>query len=412
MGNFSIALSGLQADSIELNTIANNLANLDTTAYKGQTTSFEDLFYQQVGESGSRDPIQIGTGTKVSGTSTNFAEGSILPDSNQNLAHMALDGNGFFVTEQDGVQSLTRAGNFQLNSSNQLVTADGRQVMGYPAFDGFINQNSDLTPITIPAVGDLQPPEVTAAFYLTGNLDAGANIGDTFSSSIQVFDSLGQAHELTINYTKVTTNTWNWVSSLPPGDATGTPTNNTGTMVFTPWGTLASPTGAIWGGIFPGLTDGANDLPLEWNLGIFTGVPTFTQTAAPSANTGSFQTGWPPGIYDGFKVDSSGVITAHYTNGRSVAIGQIAVATVPNNEGLTATGNNAFMATAASGTATMGVAGAGGRGTVVDGALEQSNVDISAEFANLIVAQRAFEANSKTISTFATISQDAMAVIR
>src|SRR5579862_6148533 len=202
MGNFSIALSGLQANLVELNTIANNLANLNTTAYKEQTTSFEDLFYQQVGESGSRDPIQVGTGARVSGTNTDFVEGAILPDSSQNLAHMALNGNGFFVIEQDGVQSLTRAGNFQLNSNNQLVTANGQLVMGYSALDGFINQSSDLTPITIPAVGDLQRPESSASFNLTGNLDANANIGATFSSSIQVFDSLGQAHELTINYTK------------------------------------------------------------------------------------------------------------------------------------------------------------------------------------------------------------------
>ena len=117
MGNFSIALSGLQADSVALNTIGNNLANLNTTAYKGQTTSFEDLFYQQIGESGSGDAIQVGAGTKVSGTSTDFTEGTILPDSNSNSADMALAGNGFFVVQQGGVQSLTRAGNFQLNSN-------------------------------------------------------------------------------------------------------------------------------------------------------------------------------------------------------------------------------------------------------------------------------------------------------
>ncbi len=137
MGNFSIALSGLQADSVELNTIGNNLANLNTTAYKGQTTSFEDLFYQQIGESGSGDAIQVGAGTKVSGTSTDFTEGTILPDSNANSADMALAGNGFFVVEQGGVQSLTRAGNFQLSSSGNLITQDGQQVMGYAQSTGW-----------------------------------------------------------------------------------------------------------------------------------------------------------------------------------------------------------------------------------------------------------------------------------
>ncbi len=150
MGNFSIALSGLQADSVALNTIGNNLANLNTTAFKGQTTAFEDLFYQQIGQSGSGDAIQLGAGTRVSGTSTNFTEGTILPDSNANSADMALAGNGFFVVQQGGVQSLTRAGNFQLSSSGNLITQDGQQVMGYAAVNGVVNQNSSLSPITIP----------------------------------------------------------------------------------------------------------------------------------------------------------------------------------------------------------------------------------------------------------------------
>src|ERR1700758_2948799 len=115
MGNFSIALSGLQADSVALNTIGNNLANLNTTAYKGQTTSFEDLFYQQIGESGSGDAIQVGAGTKVSGTNIEFSQGTILPNADANTADMALSGKGFFLVQQNGEQSLTRAGNFQLS---------------------------------------------------------------------------------------------------------------------------------------------------------------------------------------------------------------------------------------------------------------------------------------------------------
>src|SRR5713226_8162435 len=107
MGSFSIALSGLQAESVALNTIGNNLANLNTTAYKGQTTSFEDLFYQQIGESGSGDAIQVGAGTKVSGTNTDFSQGTILPNAD-NTSDMALNGNGFFLVQQNGQQALTR----------------------------------------------------------------------------------------------------------------------------------------------------------------------------------------------------------------------------------------------------------------------------------------------------------------
>src|SRR5882762_6418750 len=141
MGNFSIALSGLKANSDALNTIGNNLANLNTTAFKGQTTAFEDLFYQQIGESGSGDAIQLGAGTRVSGTSTDFTEGTILPDSNANSADMALAGNGIFVVQQGSVPSLTRAGNFQLSSNSNLITQNGQQVMGNGAMNVVVIQN-------------------------------------------------------------------------------------------------------------------------------------------------------------------------------------------------------------------------------------------------------------------------------
>src|ERR1700723_370633 len=181
MGNFSIALSGLEADSVALNTIGNNLANLNTTAFKGQTTSFEDLFYQQIGQSGSGDAIQLGAGTKVSGTSTDFSEGTILPNANPNPGDMALAGNGFFVVEQSGVQSLTRAGNFQLSSNADMITQDGQRVMGYDSVNGVVNQNINVTPITIP-VGLNEGPQATQHVAVTANRDSGATVSTSFST--------------------------------------------------------------------------------------------------------------------------------------------------------------------------------------------------------------------------------------
>jgi flagellar hook protein FlgE len=411
MGNFSIALSGLQANSVALNTIGNNLANLNTTAFKGQTTAFEDLFYQQIGQSGSGDAIQLGAGTRVSGTSTDFTEGTILPDSNANSADMALAGNGFFVVQQGGVQSLTRAGNFQLSSSGSLITQDGQQVMGYGAVNGVVNQNSSLSPITIP-VGLNEGAQATQNFSITANLNSNATVGTPFSTPVTIFDSLGQSHQATVSYTKTGTNTWSYSVALPAGDATGVPTNNTGTLTFDTSGNLVSPTGTVNNITFPTLADGASDLSFNWKLNDSSGTPTISQLAAASSNTANSQDGFTSGVYQSFVVDSSGVITAQFSNGRTSTVGQLAVATVANTAGLTATGGNNFMTTAASGLATVGVAGAGGRGTVDDGALEQSNVNISTEFANLIVAQRAFEANSKTVTTFDTISQDVIAMVR
>lgn len=412
MGNFSIALSGLEADSVALNTIGNNLANLNTTAFKGQTTSFEDLFYQQIGQSGSGDAIQLGAGTKVSGTSTDFSEGTILPDANPNPGDMALAGNGFFVVEQSGVQSLTRAGNFQLSSNGDLITQDGQQVMGYAAVNGVVNQNTNLTPITIP-VGLNEGAQATQNFSVTANLDSGATVNTSFSTPVQVFDSLGQSHQATVTYTKTATNTWSYAVTLPAGDATGTPVNNTGTLTFDSSGNLVSPTGSVTGITFPGLTDGASDLSFNWNLNGSGTSPTITQLADASSNSAAaVQDGFTSGVFQSFSADQNGVITAQFSNGRTATIAQVAVATVANLQGLTASGNNNFTTTAASGQASIGVAGAGGRGLIDDGALEQSNVNISTEFSNLIVAQRAFEANSKTVTTFDTISQDVLAMIR
>jgi flagellar hook protein FlgE len=404
-------LSGLQANSVALNTIGNNLANLNTTAFKGQTTAFEDLFYQQIGQSGSGDAIQLGAGTRVSGTSTNFTEGTILPDSNSNSADMALAGNGFFVVQQGGVQSLTRAGNFQLSSNGNLITQDGQQVMGYAAVNGVVNQNSSLSPITIP-VGLNEGAQATQNFSVTTNLNSNATVGTTFSTPVQIFDSLGQSHQATVSYTKTATNTWSYSVALPTGDATGVPSNNTGTLTFDTSGNLVSPTGSVNNITFPTLVDGASDLSFNWNLNNSSGTPTISQLAAASSNTSKSQDGFTSGVYQSFVVDSAGVITAQFSNGRTSTIGQLAVATVANTAGLTASGGNNFMTTAASGLATVGVAGAGGRGTLDDGALEQSNVNISTEFSNLIVAQRAFEANSKTVTTFDTISQDVLSMVR
>jgi flagellar hook protein FlgE len=414
MGNFSIALSGLDADSTALNTIGNNLANLNTTAYKGQNTSFEDLFYQQIGQSGSGNPIQAGSGTKVGATTTDFSEGTLLPDANSNTSDMALDGTGFFLVEQNGQQSLTRAGNFTVANNGSLTTQDGQNVLGYPAVNGVVNTNTNPQPITLP-VGATEGAQATENISITANLNSGATVGTTFTSPLQVFDSLGQSHQATVTYDKTGTNTWSYAVTLPPGDSTGTPLNNTGTLTFDTNGNLISPTGSVTGISFPGMADGASDLTFNWNLNGLNNsgsTPTITQLASANSNSGAPADGFASGNYTGFTVDPSGVIQAQFSNGNNETIGQVAVATVTNVQGLVAVGGNNFQTTAASGQAIAGVAGTGGRGTVDDNALEQSNVNISTEFSNLIVAQRAFEANSKTVTTFDTISQDVIGMIR
>lgn len=408
MASFSIALTGLQADTVALNTIGNNLSNLNTTAFKTQSTSFEDLFYQQIGTSGSNNAIQVGVGTKVSGTATSYLQGSLSTTGNS--TDMALSGNGFFVVQQGGVQSLTRAGNFQLDSAGNLTTVDGAQVMGYGATGGVVSTNSSLVPLQLP-IGSTQAAVATQNVGLTANLNAGASVGTSFTSPVTLYDSLGTTHAATITYTMSAPNTWGYSVALPGADATGS-SNTTGTLTFNSAGALVSPAANVPGITFSGMTDGASNLSFNWKLYDAKGNPTIAQSTAASTTTATSQDGYASGVYQSFGVDAGGVITASFSNGQTTAIGQVAVASVANQQGLVLAGNNNFETSASSGLASIGVAGTGGRGTIQDSALEQSNVGISTEFANLIVAQRAFEANSKTMTTFDTISQDTIGMIR
>src|SRR5271165_1969108 len=169
MPTFSIPLSGLQASSTALSTIANNLANINTVGYKDMTVQFADLFYQTIGSNGSGDPIQQGAGTSVGSIPTIFTQGDL--DTTGVDTNVAITGNGFFVVQQGGVQNYTRAGNFELDKNNYLVTANGEQVLGYPATNGVVNTGAALGPLALGA-GTISPPTATTQVQLSTNLNA------------------------------------------------------------------------------------------------------------------------------------------------------------------------------------------------------------------------------------------------
>src|SRR5580658_1679943 len=230
MASFFIPLTGLEADSTALNTIANNLANMNTTAFKAQTVNFSDLFYQQIGAAGSGDPIQVGAGVGVSSIETAFSQGSI--NSTGNATDVALNGGGFFVLNNNGVTEYTRAGNFSLDSIGNVITQDGLQVMGYPAANGVVNTNAPLTPINVP-VGQVETPQATTNFSMTGNLNATSAVNTQFPAEITVYDSLGVSHVATVTYQETAPNTWNYSVALPAGDfAGGVSVPVTGSMKF------------------------------------------------------------------------------------------------------------------------------------------------------------------------------------
>jgi flagellar hook protein FlgE len=411
MASFSIPLTGLNADQTELNTIANNIANLNTTGFKSQSTSFEDLFYQQVGSSGSGDPVLAGQGVKVAANSTDFTPGSINTAAGS-PSDVALTGSGFFVLNNGGSPAYTRAGDFQTDQDGNLTSVDGLAVMGYPASNGVVNTNAPLAAIQIP-LGATQQPQATTNFALNAtNLNASSAVGTVVPAQVTVYDSLGQSHVATVNFTNQGGNSWSYAISLPPGDYTGATANTTGTLTFDSNGKLTAPAADVSGISFGTLADGASNLNFSWNLYDANNNPTLTQVASASTVGSTTQNGYSSGSYQGFSVGSDGTISVQFSNGQTQAVGQLAIATVNNEQGLARLGNNNFAATLASGQATVGVAGTGGRGTMEGGALEESNVDISSEFSNLIVAQSAYEANAKSVTTFNTVTQATINMIQ
>jgi len=407
MSSFSIPLTGLESSSTALNTIANNLSNMNTTAFKSQDVSFSDLFYQQIGNSGSGDPLELGAGAQVAATTTDFTEGSI--NSTGNATDVALNGNGFFVLENGGSNLYTRDGSFGLTSDGVLTSQSGLAVMGYPAVNGVVNTNAPLTPIQIP-VGQVEQPAPTANFSMTANLDASAAVGTSVPGQITLYDSLGVSHVATVTFTNTGANTWNYSISLPSGDATGG-TNLTGALTFNSSGDLIAPVANVSGISFTGLSDGASDMTLNWNLYGANNQPTLTQFAAASDVSATKQDGYTSGQYTGFTIDSNGVVSAQFSNSQTSAVGQLALANVTNPEGLQILGGNNYATTLASGAASVGAAGNGGLGTIQDEALEQSNVNISTQFSDLIIAQQAYEASSKAVTTMDTVSQDTINMI-
>ncbi len=410
MSSFSIPLTGLEASTTELNTIANNLANMNTTAFKAQDVSFSDLFYQQIGTSGSGDPLEVGAGTQVAATNTDFTEGSVNSTGNEDdMAIGGTTGAGFFIVQNGNTTEYTRDGSFAISPQGYLTTQSGLQVMGYPVVGGAVDTNAPLVPIQVP-VGSAQQPAATQNLSITANLDSSAAVGTQVTGQVQLYDSLGQSYNATVTFTSNGGGQWGYNIALPAGAATGG-ANLTGTLTFNANGNLTAPAANINGISFTGLADGAGNMTFNWNLYGSNGQSTITQFASDSDVASYTQDGYASGEYQGFTVGSDGLISAQFSNGETQPVGQIALANVVNPEGLSVQGGNLYQTTLASGGASIGAAGTGGLGTIQDSALEASNVNISTEFSNLIVAQQAYEASSKAITTFDTVSQDTINMI-
>ena len=410
MGAFSIPLSGLAASSEWLNVISNNLANLNTDGYKDEGLNFADLFNQMQGLSGNGNPIQVGTGVTVGAEASNFANGTIAQTGI--ASNMALQGNGYFVVQgSNGQMNYTRDGSFSVNTLGQLCTADGQLVMGYPAANGQVSTTSALGAINVNEASTI-PAQPTTTLSIDANLDSRSATGATFSSPVTVYDSLGDSHQLTVTYTNTGTNSWSYSVTIPSADVGGTGTSTTvasGSMTFNSSGQLTSPTSPVSLGI-TGLADGAANMNLSWSLTGPNGS-SITQQASDSATTATNQNGYGVGTLTGYAVTSNGTVEGEFSNNQTIALGQVAVASFANQQGLTQVGNNNYQATSASGAAVVGQAGIGGNGSIVGGAVEESNVSLSGEFSNMIIAQQSYDANAKALTTMDQVTQATIQMI-
>jgi flagellar hook protein FlgE len=406
--SFSSSLSGLNANQEKLNVIGNNLANINTIAFKSSSVDFADLVSQSVGGS-SANPMQVGLGVTVGSIAPNFSQGGI--ENTGVPTDVAIQGSGFFVVGDAANRAYTRAGNFSFDANGALVTTDGLFVQGFTATDpvtGNIITTGQPSNIVVPP-GVLRSPKATTQFGTVSNLNADAAVGDTFTASAQLYDALGTSHVATITYTNTGPGAWSYDITVPGEDLTGgtpgTPKSilaSPGAVTFDSKGILSKVNGNAAANVSitgPTWADGAAATNLTWALLDPNAKPVLTGFTAPSSTSSVTQNGTAAGTVNGISIDSSGQIIATLNSGQTAVVGQLALANFNNPQGLEKVGTNRFGESAAAGVANIGVPGTGGRGSLIGSSLEGSNVDMAHEFTQMILAQRGYQANSKSITT-------------
>jgi flagellar hook protein FlgE len=407
--SYYTALTGLNNNSFAINVIGDNLANMNTTAFKSGQANFSELLAGISGTDAAGNPISSGLGSTINGISHNYGQGTITYTGNATDA--AINGNGYFVVSTDDELGFTRSGGFKFDQDGNFISADGFQVMGYVAVDGVIDTNAQIAPIII-RKGQLMPACATKNINMYANLDAAAADSSTFSSTIRLFDSIGMPHNLMVAFTKTGAGTWSWSATIAAEEVGGAVGDapvevGSGDLEFDEYGILYNPaTNPVIN--IAGLSTGAADMDVTFGLYDSGGNPLVTNYARESAVSSTAQDGFATSAVNKISIDSSGVIMGVTDSGQSISLAQMALADFPNVEGLQKYKGSTFIPFSSSGEPSIGVANSGGRGSVVGSSLEQSNVDMAQEFVNLIKAQRAYQANSRIISTTDELYQDSL----
>jgi flagellar hook protein FlgE len=439
LNTFSIGLSGLNANTEGLTVVGNNLANLNTVGFKGSNVTFSEVLGETLA-TGS-----VGLGVQVSSVRPSFTAGTV--QSTNNPFDVAIQGKGFLILNDGTGNMYTRAGNLHLDKDNNLVADNDARVQGFlqdPA-TGKIDPNLGLQSIKLPS--GLDAPITTSQLQAIMNLDANAPSGTKFTTSFQIYDSLGQTHTATINMQKEISATtppvtrWRFDVTIPNKDVAGVAATNTqkrslitgnvaveppaeGALLFDSTGKLVSAylgadpatppaladlTIPATGATMPTMATGGTLSPaIKWKLLTDTGAPAVSGYSNPSEVTFSSQNGASAGSLSSFSINPDGTISAVFTNGKNVNFAQIALAQFNNVDGLTTLGGGLYRESAASGSAFIGAPGESGRGRLLGGALEQSNVDLATELTKIITFQRGYQANAKIITVTDQIMQEAM----
>ncbi len=424
---FFTGLSGLRAHSRAVEVVANNLANLNTIGFKGSRSDFRDLFYQQTGQSRSGVASQVGIGAAPVTVSRRFEQGTI--QNTGGLLDAAIQGEGFFIVEDGDLTLYTRAGNFQLNQDQEIVTINGELAQGWvrDRVTNTVDTGLPRGPITLQG-NDRIEPTATTVLSVNANLQTGST--QPFSRPIEIFDTLGAPHILTMTFTPaVPTGTnsaaFTITATLPAKETIDLATNLTpvadpnvvvGNVVieFDQNGVL-DPAFATSATLDMTATtpaydyaNGAGPMNITWNFLDSLNQPRITSVAAASAVTDLSQNGSASAELVSISIADGGQINGLYSDGRTQILAQLALARFTNSQALQAVGNNNFVRTAAAGEPLEGTANSGGLGSIVGLSLESSNVDIAKEFTDLLTYQRGFQANSRVITTADELNQEAL----
>jgi len=412
-------ISGLHAHQMMMDVTGNNIANVNTVGYKASVVQFQDTLSQMLGAAGApqngqggTNPAQVGLGVRSGGITANFAEGS--QQTTGRSGDMMITGDGFFITRQGNEMLYTRAGQFTFDSNGLLVNSVGQPVQGWTAKNGVVNAAGKPDDIRMP-LGSTIPPAATAKVTLKGNLSSddipdannptnGGTPGYSTVIPIKVYDAQGATHTLTATFAR----TQNVQTAAPPtSEWTVDLKDENGNAVGTQ-GTLDFSDGKPW--------DTTNNVPAtSLTLGPYTVDTTDLTSYSGLSDARVFDTdGQASGALTSvsYSVSDTGQIIGVYSNGLKETLGQVAMATFKNADGLEKVGDSEFRSTVNSGYAQVGTPGSAGMGSVVSGALEMSNVDLAQEFTNLVIAQRGFQANSKVITTSDEILQDLVSMKR